>query len=878
MGTNETGAEVPRPLPSLRAPIGHGRPSRHERARRKIPLALLAVTVMLAAPARAGAQTITSSVSGSWDAVDTWTAIDRTGTITTATVSTVVTGVGTAFLTEIAVGDRILKSDRLTSIGIVASVISNTSLTLVANAASTNTNIAFSARKIPAAANDVVIGTGETVTIPAAFAAEAASLTIDAASAVALLAGSTSLTVGGNVDLMQPANANNTQLIVDAGTVSVGGNLSFNTTSNTNTRCERVRITTGTLTVTGDLTVLNPASTNGCGSHGGFGTPSAMTTIDMSGGSGTVNLGGQLSLENPGVATGALTSSTTSVFNFDGTSLQLLTIPTSTSWVFNDVHFNNSSLVILTTVPITAANVAGDLDVQSGTFNNAGEAITLAAGASFAVENGATFTLGGTSTMVTVSGGGTKTFGATSTVNYGGGAQTVSADTYGNLDLSTNVSGTQLKTLGSPTTVSGNVDISGTAVFDLEYVGTSTANSLTFVGVTQAAGTWGSTSSPATHQDNTHFAGTGVLDVLTGPTPTPTTTPTDTPTLSPTDTATPTATATVTPTATRTATPTPTTTPTSTATETPTPTQTHTPTPTATPTATSTPTATPSPTVTASPTATPSISATPTASPSPTPTRSATATGTPSATPTPVASETPTATPSPLDHFTCYKAGATSGSVRFLGIPNPPGVSLQDSTDTTQVTVKKPKLLCAPTNALGHDPTAPTHPEHLASYQIKGAAPTFTSSIQVVDAFNPSGTSVVLKKRSYLFVPTAKSLSATPPTPAAFVTDHFECYKIVLASGAPRFVAVPGVTLDDQFGSMTVLVKKPQYLCNPVNKNGEDPGAPSHAAHLLCYKMKETDPVPFAKRTGLFVNNQFGPETLDAKKPAQLCVPAATTP
>ncbi len=36
------------------------------------------------------------------------------------------------------------------------------------------------------------------------------------------------------------------------------------------------------------------------------------------------------------------------------------------------------------------------------------------------------------------------------------------------------------------------------------------------------------------------------------------------------------------------------------------------------------------------------------------------------------------------------------------------------------------------------------------------------------------------------------------------VTDHFECYKIAVTSGTPKFVAVPGVTLQDQFGSMTV--------------------------------------------------------------------------
>jgi hypothetical protein len=82
--------------------------------------------------------------------------------------------------------------------------------------------------------------------------------------------------------------------------------------------------------------------------------------------------------------------------------------------------------------------------------------------------------------------------------------------------------------------------------------------------------------------------------------------------------------------------------------------------------------------------------------------------------------------------------------------------------------------------------------------------------------------------------------------------------------------------LGDQFGTMTVDVKKPMYLCNPVNKNGEDPTAPNHSDHLLCYKAKQVDAVKFVKLVGVFVNNQFGSETLDVKKPALLCVPATT--
>jgi hypothetical protein len=247
-------------------------------------------------------------------------------------------------------------------------------------------------------------------------------------------------------------------------------------------------------------------------------------------------------------------------------------------------------------------------------------------------------------------------------------------------------------------------------------------------------------------------------------------------------------------------------------------------------------------------------------------------------TPTPTATPTVTATPEPLDHFACYKAGTSKGTIAFAGIANPPGVALVDQFGAATVAVRKSLALCAPTDKLGEDPTAPAHTEHLKGYQIKGPKQALPTNIEVVDQFNPAGMRVDAKKASHLLLPAAKSLSATPPTPAAFETDHFECYKVVASKGAPKFVAVPGVTLQDQFGALTVVVKKPRYLCNPVDKNGEDPTAPGHLAHLVCYQIKPTSLPKFAKRSGVFVNDQLGPETIDVKTPTELCVPALKNP
>ena len=108
------------------------------------------------------------------------------------------------------------------------------------------------------------------------------------------------------------------------------------------------------------------------------------------------------------------------------------------------------------------------------------------------------------------------------------------------------------------------------------------------------------------------------VQVIKGPTSTPSPSPTASPTATPT--ATPSDTPSPSPTPTDTPTPTPTANPTETPTPTPTATPTETPTPSPTPTPTPTETPTPSPTPTPTPTETPTPSPTPTSTPTPTPT------------------------------------------------------------------------------------------------------------------------------------------------------------------------------------------------------------------------------------------------------------------
>src|SRR5580693_5414004 len=91
----------------------------------------------------ASAATIVSVATGNWSASAWPNTTVRPGTITTSAASPTVTGSAAAlFLANISVGN-VLYTTTGAVIGTVLSVNSNTSITLTANAASTNTAILY---------------------------------------------------------------------------------------------------------------------------------------------------------------------------------------------------------------------------------------------------------------------------------------------------------------------------------------------------------------------------------------------------------------------------------------------------------------------------------------------------------------------------------------------------------------------------------------------------------------------------------------------------------------------------------------------------------------------------------------------------------------
>src|SRR5689334_23169142 len=132
--------------------------------------------------------------------------------------------------------------------------------------------------------------------------------------------------------------------------------------------------------------------------------------------------------------------------------------------------------------------------------------------------------------------------------------------------------------------------------------------------------------------------------------------------------------------------------------------------------------------------------------------------------------------------FTCYRATPTDGAARFTSRP---GVTVVDELGSSTVEVRKPQLLCAPTNVNGDDPGAPSRPDHLEDYVIKSGTRFTTVARQTVaDRF---GTwTLDVKKPAALDVPTATSRTAPPSPPTNPAIDHFQCHRVTRSSGTAK--------------------------------------------------------------------------------------------
>jgi hypothetical protein len=538
--------------------------------------AILTIVMMLfaalpAVPVGAVSLNITSAASGTWEAT-AWPNTLRSGTITVAAADINVVGTGTAFLTELSVGN-ILRTTTNLMIGTVASITSDTALTLVNPAATPRTDIAYHVQGVGPADNvtiaathnvtiaanpinqtgTVTVNTGGTLTVDdpgTVFSTLTVDGTVEATSgnefgelivnnggvvnAVtngAFTASSLTINSGGTVNVSR-------DLTVDSVTL-IAGTINFSSTSITS----RAMIFLGSVTLNSGATWNE--STVGNGANNGYSffdsftnNAAVFTTSDSSthsfGGSGKTIAGSTNTVIGRMAVAGTYTNNGTVTvgINLSGTGT-LTNGPAGT--------LNAGGIVSITTLAnagtMTKTNAGpistlhpnftntGTLNINStdtstiaSITNNAGGVVNLFNSGTIAQFNNATATsvlnisdlTPPTITTLTVTVPG-------NTVNYNGaGAQTVRSMTYSNLVFS----GTGDKSItmaNGSTLTTGNLSIAPTGTARASITGPNLAvNSLTLGGFGKNLGTWGSTGSVAVFKDDTFFAPTaGYLNVAT---------------------------------------------------------------------------------------------------------------------------------------------------------------------------------------------------------------------------------------------------------------------------------------------------------------------------------------------------------------------------
>lgn len=372
-----------------------------------------------------------------------------------------------------------------------------------------------SGASVPVAGDTVYIGessTARTVTIPTGYTAECAILYLGEIADINKKAGtltfatsSSALNVSGNVVIHGPLGGATRVINVNAGTMTVGGNLELGTgqTGNQSNRVSKVVITTGVVTVNGNLTYNNIA-----------GSSPLQTSIDMSGGSGTFNLKGAFTISN---SLGTLIPGATSTFNFNGTVAQTIPIGVS-SVVYNNLNINNTNASGATlSAAISATNVTGNISIGNispgSLFNTGNFAIVRGASKTLTVASGSTINAG--TSVIEFSATGVVTidgiFKTANTVGFSGGAGTTAIS-------STN---TPTITLGGSSTIeysSGSAQVV-TARSDYANLTFSGAGAKTTAsGTTTVAGNWSVTGGTATLNTNNssitvtgNITGTGAI-------------------------------------------------------------------------------------------------------------------------------------------------------------------------------------------------------------------------------------------------------------------------------------------------------------------------------------------------------------------------------
>jgi hypothetical protein len=250
------------------------------------------------------------------------------------------------------------------------------------------------------------------------------------------------------------------------------------------------------------------------------------------------------------------------------------------------------------------------------------------------------------------------------------------------------------------------------------------------------------------------------------------------------------------------------------------------------------------------------------------------------------------AQPIPGDHFLCYRAKPIKANPPFPSFVSRTGDVVVDEFSTAQaedlhkLDLQKPISVCNPADKNGegvNDPVTRLEGYQAVATRARPPQPKpYTGALTHVT--NQFGELVLrIGKEDRLLVPSSQATgTGGAPVLGANTVDHFKCYRAkvpVAPVGSPPFPTFTRrqVTVQDQFGTRVIDVRRPTRVCNPADKNGEDPTAPTHDGHLVCYQAKlartEVRQPEFVK-TAVSTRNQFGNEVLSLTKLEDLCVPS----
>jgi len=323
---------------------------------------------------------------------------------------------------------------------------------------------------VGAAGDSVVVNTGVVVTLDVTPASSLSTITINdavnAANGITFGTNRTLTTTGAVTITAGTGTASSTIAVgastntLDANSIAIGGGSSSGSSV--------LSASTGTITTAGGITFSGTAARAQL-------TTTGAATINLT---GTISSGGTLSIN----AATNMVSTGTSAIN-GAYTVGILTVSSGTMTL-------GANLITLG-ASTSAVNVSG------GTLNNGGFSITgNGATDTFTVANGAFFELGGASSSTPTSFT-TVTYGATSTVRFlQTSSGTITAATYGNLELGTTAdANTVTYTLSSTATVAGTLTIgnaSSTGAGDTLLQGSS--NLTTGAVTVTSKGTWSNTS------------------------------------------------------------------------------------------------------------------------------------------------------------------------------------------------------------------------------------------------------------------------------------------------------------------------------------------------------------------------------------------------